>query len=534
MKLLWILMFLCGGSNTISAGIPNACRHHLDWAFHTGKTTSPQEYTGMQKKCGVTLQQANYQDFQRLFKCENIHKQYCNDQGLTFPTTCSAPPCDKCTVNVNTVPPACKHHIDWAFNIGKVSNPQWYQDMPAICGISSNKATVEDFQRYFKCKNLVANDCQKLQYPPTCSKPPCNVCLDRKCCAKESEDVYNPSVCPGEARPVGCCIGLQSTFVPGPNNHVCKRKPDPKPCTGKICISGRNIMVNGQIFYMKGVNWNPVPKGRTHPPRDQDFLHYAKIDAPKMKEAGINVIRSYPTITSSQVLDIFHNNGILVVNPLNPLDSTSNIQRTVNSLKGHITILMWALGNEWNYNSCYSNIGFRGCAQKIREASKAIKAVDNEHPVTSIYGELPDKNLVDSFPDVDAWGLNVYSGKSFGSRFMRWSGISTKPMYMAEYGADSWNARINAVDEDSQAVATKALLGEIKAQSTRQGGPCTGGIIFEWADEWWKSGSPWTHDKGGIAPGGGPYPDKTFNEEYWGLMTIDRIPRKAFYEYKNN
>ena len=126
MKLLGIFMILYG-SNIISAGIPNACRHHIDWAFHTGKSANPQDYSGMQKKCGVTVQKASYQDFQRLFKCENIHQQHCNGQGLTFPTTCSVPPCNKCTVSVNTVPPACKHHIDWAFNTGKVSNPQWYR-----------------------------------------------------------------------------------------------------------------------------------------------------------------------------------------------------------------------------------------------------------------------------------------------------------------------------------------------------------------------------------------------------------------------
>ena len=42
--------------------------------------------------CGPT-----YEDFQRMFKCQNIHSQWCNDKGLQFPVTCSVPPCNRCT-----------------------------------------------------------------------------------------------------------------------------------------------------------------------------------------------------------------------------------------------------------------------------------------------------------------------------------------------------------------------------------------------------------------------------------------------------
>merc|ERR1712176_1627338 len=133
-------------------------------------------------------------------------------------------------------------------------------------------------------------------------------------------------------------------------------------------------------------------------------------------------------------------------------------------------------------------------------------------------------------------GLNVYSGIGFYGLFDEYAGISGKPMFFGEYGADAYNANpdVRREDQDAQAEATTALTNEINSRSTvRQGGVCIGGFVFEFNDEWWKdgAGSPWEHDVGGIAPGGGPHPDRTFNEEWWGLVDIDRNPRRAFQAY---
>jgi len=172
---------------------------------------------------------------------------------------------------------------------------------------------------------------------------------------------------------------------------------------------------------------------------------------------------------------------------------------------------------------------------RLTEVAIAIKAVDTAHPISTIYGGVPSKELLSRMTNIDIWGINSYRGISFGSLFKQWQGVSALPMYLGEYGADAWNALTGLEDEASQAEATTKLTQEIVSNSAKTGGVCLGGILFEFNDEWWKddAGSTSTHDTGGVAPGGGPYPDSTFNEEWWGLVTIDRVPRQAYKAYKN-
>ena len=122
------------------------------------------------------------------------------------------------------VPDSCREHLNWAFNIGKYTHPEWYASMEETCGVSVEDASYEDLQRYFKCKNINPEDCNDrgLSFPSTCTMPLCDVCSVSKCCAYDDEDVYNPYVCKGRPHPVNCCPGLQKTFVPGRNNYVCK------------------------------------------------------------------------------------------------------------------------------------------------------------------------------------------------------------------------------------------------------------------------------------------------------------------------
>ncbi len=312
----------------------------------------------------------------------------------------------------------------------------------------------------------------------------------------------------------------------------------------EIKVSGRQLLVDGKPFTIKGVCYNPVRKGQNQitnstmfvNPSDADLKAIEK-DFSLMKDAGINTLRTYEVIRDSRVLALLNKYGLFVIVPAMNVASISDAQvkATVSALKDHRSTLMWQIGNEWNYNALYSSIDQSQVYAKIASVAKLIKSADDTHPVTSDYGDIPTKAIVDSLSAVDVWGLNIYSGKTFGDHFKQWAALSSKPMFIGEFGADAVNR--DHVDENAQAEATEALVKEILANLSAKSSSnvALGGTIFEWNDEWWKdsNGSDSTHDMGGIAPGGGPFPDGVFNEEWWGIVDIDRNPRPAYNVLKN-
>mmetsp|Transcript_66050 Transcript_66050/g.214848 ORF Transcript_66050/g.214848 Transcript_66050/m.214848 type:complete len:480 (-) Transcript_66050:385-1824(-) len=299
----------------------------------------------------------------------------------------------------------------------------------------------------------------------------------------------------------------------------------------RIQVKERQILVDGKPIHLKGVAWNPIKKGGTHP-SGLNFAEAVERDADLLAKAGVNAVRTYSPITDTKVLDVLWAHGIWVLNSVynNGRAPSDSVVSKLLMVKHHPAILMWTIGNEWNYNGLYVGMGLWDAASKLQEVASVIKQFDQEHPVACVYGELQSLREVEAkMPSVDVWGVNAYRGISFGSLFDSYAATSSKPLFLGEYGADAFNTKIGREDQESQAVATKALTQEIADHSSVNGGVCLGGFVFELADEWWKddSGSAWEHDKGGHAPGSGPYPDMTFNEEWWGLVDIDRNPRRA-------
>ena len=82
----------------IGGYVPSKCKGHIEYAFTEGKYDNRANvwYEDMKKRIGVEPRDGTFEDFQRIYKCNNIHKKDCNDKGLEFPLSCSHPPCDNC------------------------------------------------------------------------------------------------------------------------------------------------------------------------------------------------------------------------------------------------------------------------------------------------------------------------------------------------------------------------------------------------------------------------------------------------------
>lgn len=284
---------------------------------------------------------------------------------------------------------------------------------------------------------------------------------------------------------------------------------------------------------LRGVCWNPVPAGATHP-EGLDYAGFADVDIPLMVELGVNVVRTYEPLLDRAVLDRLWAAGIRVIESIYLYGGVEAavVTERVRAIKDHPAVLYWALGNEWNYNGLYVGLSLEQSLERLNEAAALVRAEDPARPIVTIFGELPSAETIAAMPDVDIWGINAYRGLSFGDLLDAWRALSDKPMFLAEYGADAYDANLPGYAPESQALATEALAREILEQATRPGahGPVLGGTLFEWADEWWKDpgGSPAAQDVGGVAPGGGPYPDQVFNEEWWGIVDLERNRRPAF------
>jgi len=333
----------------------------------------------------------------------------------------------------------------------------------------------------------------------------------------------------------------------------------------RVWVEGRRLVVEGLgPFVMRGVVWSPAgPETDTTPTaadnvgvRRSELGRWSDRDIPLLAAMHVNTVRlvmdpglgPVEGVAGRTLLDRLHAAGIRVVmNVDDGVNDLARVEQVVTAYRDHPAVLLWMLGSEWNLNLYFGLAATPlDAAQRTERAAALVKRLDPHHPVAASLGDIhidaDGRRLEDTrayvnrvCPSVDIWGLNVYRGRSFGDLFAQWAAISNKPMFLGEFGADAFHT-LDAtatpagwIDEATQADWDLALWHEIRANlsADHPDGVAVGGTVFEWNDEWWKVPPAGAQDSGGVhAPG--QQPDHFANEEWFGVVRIDRSLRPAY------
>jgi len=371
-------------------------------------------------------------------------------------------------------------------------------------------------------------------------------------------------------------------------------QPKPGVYIQKLRNQHYRLIVNGSPYIVKGVCYNPVPIGANHEYNWWSDPNKPWIaDGKLMKEMGINTVRIYqppdnPEAGKQVIRDLYKLYGIrtLMGDWLGfweypcPFYGDKKFQdkvkkkvmETVNLYKDEPGILGWVLGNENNY-SCLGHVNPWSNEEIDKEADpqkqKAMRAriyyslvndlanqvhrADPAHPVGLGNGELIGLEFANKFsPDVDFIACIIYRGRTFGNLFKSIRMTFDKPVLLAEFGADCYDAYLKKEDQDMQAFFLQSQWNQIYenlANNKAGEGNCIGGTVFEWTDEWWKHNpdnpEEWkVHNTESGWSNGSYYFDiraegnKNMNEEWFGIVALGqqlenglnkRVPRKSYY-----
>jgi len=357
---------------------------------------------------------------------------------------------------------------------------------------------------------------------------------------------------------------------------------------------GLKLKVNGQELIVNGMNWDYSPIGTNFnyslwKQKDDVILKALDDEMGLLKNMGVNTIRVYSGIPKKWIEYIYTKygiytmlnhtfgrygltlNGAWVVNTeySNPATRSLLLQEAkqmVTDYKDTKGLLLFLLGNENNYGLFWdgaetedipiedrkSTPRAKAMYQLFNEATVAMKAIDNTHPIAICNGDLLFLDIIaKECPDVDILGINVYRGVSFGDLYERVKKEYGKPVLLTEFGSDVFNAVTNEEDQNAQATILRGNWKEIYENVAGYGksGNSLGGFTFQFSDGWWKYGQTKlldVHDTNASWSNGGYAFDyvkgeNNMNEEWFGICAkgptnvngnYTLYPRSAYYVLK--
>ena len=366
---------------------------------------------------------------------------------------------------------------------------------------------------------------------------------------------------------------------------------------------GMKLVVDGKDFMINGMNWDYVPIGTNVVDakfyEKPDDIIKAGLDAEMalLQNMNVNVIRQYTGVPAKWVKYIYERYGIYTMlndsfgrygltidgvwTPITDYKDArtkellmSEITNMVTEYKNVPGILMYLIGNENNYGlfwqgaetedfpegeekiNAVGELRGRPMYKLMNDATKAMKAIDSNHPVAICNGDVLFIDIIaEECPDIDIYGTNAYRGESFGDMFQVVKDKLNKPIMFTEFGSDAYNAIENAEDQKMQAYYNVENWKEIyqNAAGLGRAGNSIGGFTFQFSDGWWKAGfddreDADTHQTESTWNAGGYTMDQAYsgannmNEEWFGICakgpTNERglytlYPRASYYALKD-
>ena len=276
-----------------------------------------------------------------------------------------------------------------------------------------------------------------------------------------------------------------------------------------------------------------------------------------LKNMGANVLRVYhhDFVGNKEIFrDLYKNYGIRIIigdflgmyavgskadwnpgtdysDPQQQRNMLESVMKMINDYKDEPCVLMWVLGNENNYGTA-NNSGEepRAYYHFVNQVAKKIKEVDPNHPVAICNGDI---HYLDVFAeqclDVDVFGVNSYRGKHGFGYYNFWrptQKVADRPVLITEYGCPAYGHRYSR--EYVENFQSEYVLGNWKdivdnsAGTGAGSGNAIGGALFEYLDEWWKTGAPPGYPDiiQDVVPNvGGPYVDGWYYEEWFGIVS---------------
>lgn len=301
-----------------------------------------------------------------------------------------------------------------------------------------------------------------------------------------------------------------------------------------VQVSGKSLLVDGRPFIVRGIHYGPWRPG-TGPGKGYPYPSPENVEEDLRIIRGLNVNTILVYNPPGYVLDLADRYGLKVLYcfdlqwmPQSEQATTlerAGVLRAVEDYRQKPALLGWVLGNEVPPNA----IALRGpgsIENSLASLYHAVKAEDPDHPITHCnWPVAKDLNL--SFFDIISFNLYplwppevVALGYGHYIEEVLQPIAGSKPLLISEFGANSLEATN----------AGEARLIVQSWKDLRKAGAC-GGIVFEFADEWWKNYD--NPRRAGIWWDRQPAPDdeKTHDldpEEYYGVVEANRQPKPAF------